>query len=375
MTRTNPTSVAVLYSFVGDDDYEILRRKVQSGEVVSPTGDMKSLESIATVREEIEAIVAGLRDKGYDARAVNIRDDFGLLLGSLTSPRPDIVFNLVESFNGDARQEDRVAALYDLLRIPYTGSPPMALAICQRKGITKQILEALEIPTPKHALVRKKPVPEAFSGLTYPLIVKPAWEDASLGVDEEAVVDDRQHLEDRVDRILSEFKQPALVEEFIAGRELGVSVLGNGSPRVLPIEEMDFTGLPDRYRGILTFESKWEPLSEIFHMGRLVCPADLPRSVEQEAVDIALRTYQALGCRDYARIDMRLDKDNRLFVLEANPNPDLTEGVAFMASAQAAGLSFSDTLEAIVEEAVKRGKAAGPADAAWPEKKEDKAPE
>lgn len=375
MKRTDPTSVAVLYNFVGEDDYEVLRRKVQNGEVASPTGDTESLEKIATVREEIEAIVAGLKEKGYDARAVNVQDDFGRLLGSLTSPKPDVVFNLVESFNGDARQEDRVAALYDLLRIPYTGSPPMALAICQRKGVTKQILEALEIPTPKHVLVRKNPVPEAFSGLTYPLIVKPAWEDASLGVDEEAVVDDHKRLEDRVDRILSEFKQPALVEEFIAGRELGVSVLGNGNPRVLPIEEMDFSGLPDRYRGILTFESKWEPLSEIFHMGRLVCPAELPEPVEQEALDIALRTYQALGCRDYARIDMRLDKDNRLFVLEVNPNPDLTEGVAFMASAKAAGLSFADTLEVIVEEALARGITDGPAGAASADGKRNKAPE
>lgn len=375
MACKDPVSVAVLYNFVGEDDYEVLRRKVRNGEVTSPTGEMKSLESIATVREEIDAIASGLAANGYEARAVNIQDDFGRLLGALTSPRPDVVFNLVESFNGDARQEDRVAALYDLLRVPYTGSPPMALAICQRKGITKQILEALEIPTPKHVLIRKKPVPEAFPGLTYPLIVKPAWEDASLGVDEGAVVDDQGRLEERVDRILSEFNQPALVEEFIAGRELGVSVLGNGAPRVLPIEEMDFTGLPDRYRGILTFESKWEPLSEIFHLGRLVCPADLPEPVEKEAFDIALRTYQALGCRDYARIDMRLDKDHRLFVLEANPNPDLTDGVAFMASAKAAGLSFADTLGVIVEEALKRGRAARPAGVSAPDGGKDRAPE
>jgi D-alanine-D-alanine ligase len=361
MTKPKPVSVAVLYNFVGEDEYEILRKQVANGEVVSPTGDLKSLEQIATVREEIEAIVAALVEKGYDARAINIQDDFDRLLKSLTSPRPDAVFNLVESFNGDARQEDRVAALYDLLRIPYTGSPPMALSICQRKGITKQILEALDIPIPKYALVREKPIPRRFSGLSYPLIVKPAWEDASSGVDEGAVVDDRKHLVRRIEMILAEFEQPALIEEFIEGRELGVSVLGNGAPRVLPIEEMDFRGLPERFRGILSFESKWEPLSEAFHMGELVCPADLPESVEKRAHDIALRTYGALGVRDYARIDMRLGKNNRLYVLEVNPNPDLTEGVAFMASAKAAGYSFADTLEIIVEEALKRGERPRPA--------------
>jgi D-alanine-D-alanine ligase len=366
MTKSRRASVAVLYNFAGVDEYETLRRQVQNGEVVSPTGDMKSLERIATVREEIEAIVAALGEKGYEARAVNIEDDFSRLLESLTSPRPDVVFNLVEFFNGDARQEDRVAALYDLLRIPYTGSPPMSLAICQRKGVTKQILEALGIPIPKYAMVGEKPIRRRFKGLTYPLIVKPAWEDASQGVDEGAVVDDRKHLVARIEKILTDFAQPALVEEFIEGRELGISVLGNKTPQVLPIEEMDFSGLPDRFRGILSFESKWEPLSEVFHMGELVCPADLPGPVEKRVHDIALRTYQAVGCRDYARIDMRLDKNNRLFVLEVNPNPDLTEGVAFMASSKAAGLSFADTLEIIVEEALTRRERPRPAAAPSP---------
>ncbi len=360
MARTKSVSVAVLYNVVGEDEYETLRKQVENGEVVSPTGDIKSLENVATLSEEIEAIVAGLREKGFEAKAINIEDSFDRLFKSLTSPRPDVVFNLIESFNDDPRQEDRVAALYDLLRIPYTGSPPMALAICQRKGVTKQILEALDIPIPKYALVRERPIPRRFSGLTYPLIVKPAWEDASQGVDEGAVVDDRKHLVKRIDMILDDFEQPALVEEFIEGRELGVSVLGNGTPRVLPIEEMVFSGLPEGFRGILSFESKWEPLSEVFHLGELVCPADLSESVEKRIHDVALRTYEAMGVRDYARIDMRLGKNNRLYVLEVNPNPDLTEGVAFMASAKAAGLSFPDTLETIVREALKRGEAPPP---------------
>jgi D-alanine-D-alanine ligase len=372
MTRSKPVSVVVLYNIVGEDDYEILRKKVENGEVTSPTGDITSLENVATIREEIEAIAEGLREKGFEAAVVNIEDRFDRLMETLTSPRPDVVFNLVESFNEDPRQEDRVAALYDLLRIPYTGSPPMALSICQRKGITKQILEALGVPIPKYVIVRERPIPRRFSRLSYPLIIKPAWEDASQGVDEGAVVDDRKHLVQRVEMILDEFNQPALVEEFIEGRELGVSVLGNETPEVLPIEEMDFSGLPERFRGILSFESKWEPLSEVFHMGELVCPADLTESVEKRVREIALRTYQALGVRDYARIDMRLGKNNRLYVLEVNPNPDLTEGVAFMASAKAAGYSFSEILEIIVGEALMRGERARPA--AEPSLKGERAP-
>jgi D-alanine-D-alanine ligase len=352
------TSVAVIYNFPGEDEYEALRKKVQNGDVVSPTGDIKDLEGIATVQEEIDALVKGLRKEGFDARAVNIEDDFDRLFKSLTAPRPDVVFNLVEFFNNDPLLEDRVAAFYDLLGIPYTGAPPMTLAICQRKALAKQILKAFRIPTPRYKLVKKKPVPK-LTGLRYPLIVKPAWEDASAGVSDQAVVEDRIQLEKRVRMIIAEYGQPALVEEFIDGRELGVSVMGNKNPRVLPIEEMDFSDLPPDRRAIITFESKWNPLSEVFHMGKLVCPAKLPRSVQRRVKKVALQTYQVLGCRDYARIDMRLDKNDNLFVLEVNPNPDLTEGVAFVASAAAAGISFSEVLRVIVEEAIKRASPPG----------------
>jgi D-alanine-D-alanine ligase len=354
MGRPKRTTVAVIYNFLGVDQYEVLRRQIRRGEVVSPTGDIKDLERISTLREEIEAIVSALKEKEYNAYSVNIQDDFDRLLSALTSPRPDVVFNLVEFFNDDPLLEDRVAALYDLLRIPYTGSPPMTIALCQRKGLTKQILKAMRIPTPRYLVVDKEPVPPKPTRLRYPLIIKPAWEDASAGVDENAVVEDRTQLEVRVHMILTEYSQPALVEDFIDGRELGVSVIGNNPARVLPAEEMDFSTLPPKHRGIISFESKWDPLNEIFHKGELVCPAKLPRSVRARVEAIALQTYQAMGCRDYARIDMRLDKKKRIFVLEVNPNPDLTEGVAFMASARAAGMSFADTLQIIVEEALKR---------------------
>jgi D-alanine-D-alanine ligase len=353
------SSVLVLYNFCGEDEYETLRERVLSGEVVSPTGDNKDLESISTLREEIDAIVNALREEGFDCRAFNIEDDFERLLGSLTSPRPDVVFNLVEYFNDDPLQEECVAGFYDLLRIPYTGSPPMTLAICQKKGLAKQILQAFKVATPRYKLAKERPVPK-LTGLRYPLIVKPAWEDASAGVDDLAVVEDRAQLEARVGMILDEYKQPALIEEFIEGRELGVSVIGNKNPRVLPVEELDFSDLPPNHRRIISYESKWDPLHEAFHLGKLVCPAKLSRAVMAKVKRTALRAYQALGCRDYARIDMRLDRQNRLFVLEVNPNPDLTQGVGLIASAKAAEIPFPAALRMIVEEALKRGVASEP---------------
>jgi D-alanine-D-alanine ligase len=354
MEVSNRTSVALVYNFPGEDEYEALRKKIQTGEVVSPTGNIKDLEGIATVQEEIDALVKALRKEGFDARDINIEDDFDRLLRALTAPRPDVVFNLVEFFNDNPLHEDRVAAFYDLLQIPYTGSPPMTLAICQRKGLTKQLLRAFRIPTPRYKLIKQKAVPR-LTGLRYPLIVKPAWEDASAGVTKRAVVEDRAQLEARVHLILAEYRQPVLVEEFIAGRELGVSILGNKPPRVLPVEEVDFSNLPPEHPGIITFESKWDPLNEVFHKEKLICPAKMARSVQQRVKKVALHTYQVMGCRDYARVDMRLDKNDNLFVLEVNPNPDLTDGAGFMASAKAADLAFSEVLRVIVEEALKRG--------------------
>jgi D-alanine-D-alanine ligase len=347
------TNVVVLYNFVGIDEYDVLRRKVREGSVVSPTGRTEDLEKIATTGEEIQAIVDALRFEGYACRAINLEDDFDRLLQALTSPRPDVVFNLVEYFNDDALLEDRVAGLYDLLGIPYTGSPPLALALCQRKGLAKQILKANDIPTPRFRLVSAEPIPK-LSGLRYPLIVKPAWEDASAGISESSVVDDRAGLERQVRFIWEKFNQPALIEEYIEGRELGVSVIGNSPPRMLPVEEMDFTGVPEGSRRIISFESKWDPLHEDFLKGTLVCPAKLSRAVLRRVKALALRTFRVMGLRDYARIDLRLDAQNRLFVLEANPNPDLTAGVAFMASAEAAGMTFSGALRFFVEEALAR---------------------
>ena len=359
MARKRKVDVAVLYNFLGEDEFETLRRGLQEGETqLSPElaeeYDAEAVgDEIATVAEEIQAVEDGISGAGFKARTINIKDDFQILMQALTTPRPDVVFNLVEWFNDDSWLEDRVAALYDLLQIPYTGSPPVALATCQRKDRTKEILQANGVPTPRFMVVTGEPIPR-LGGLRYPVIVKPTRADASEGISEESVVENRSRLEQQVRMILKDYEQPALVEEFIAGRELGVSVLGNDPPRVLPLEEMDFSELPAGYRGIISFESKWDPLNEVYHKSELICPAKVSKSVARRASEMALRAYQVMGCRDYARIDIRMDRRGRLYVLEVNPNPDLSEAVGFGASARAGGLSFRQTLRHIVRSALKR---------------------
>ena len=155
---------------------------------------------------------------------------------------------------------------------------------------------------------------------------------------------------------MDEFHPPVIVEEFIEGRELNVSILGSEELLVLPISEIDFSETPDSFNHILTYHAKWEPRSEVYHKTIPVCPAHLTKTVEKHVKDVALKAYKIMGCRDYARIDIRLDRGNNPFVLEVNPNPYLSEGVGFIRSAEAHGVSFSQTLRMIVEFALRRSK-------------------
>jgi D-alanine-D-alanine ligase len=342
-------SVLVLYNHVGEDEYEKLKE-------VDPATIPFKLEypvHVSTMREEYEAVVKALKAEGFAARAVNVGENLGKLERLLRRNPPDVIFNLIELFHENPRLEGMVAGLFELYRIPYTGSPPFALGLCQRKGLAKQVLFANGVPTPQFRLVRKAEISKRH-GLHYPLIVKPAREDASAGIEKESVVYDYASLLERLRKVFKEFPPPILVEEFIEGRELHVSILGNESPVVLPVIEFDFSELPDDHPRIISYAAKWNPLEESYHRVHSVCPAKLPKRILKKVEDVSLRAYKETGCRDYARLDLRLSEHNQAFVLEVNPNPDLTEGVSFMESAEKAGLTFSQTLRKIVEFALDR---------------------
>ena len=346
--------VAVVYNHVGEDEYEKLK------EIDPASLEFKPEYSIhvSTVQEEYDSVVRALEKEGFRARSFNVKDDLKALKKLLTRRPPDVIFNLVEHFKESPMLESSVAGLYELYRIPYTGASPFALGLCLRKGLTKQVLLANGVPTPRFKLLHDPVVPRRH-GLRYPLIVKPAREDASSGMDKGSVVFDFESLQTRLAKVAAEFSPPYLVEEFVEGSELHVAVLGNDPPVVLPIIEFDFSELPDDYPKIISYDAKWNPLEEVYHRVHSVCPAKLPRRVEKAVEEICLKAYQITGCRDYARIDLRLDKKGRPFVLEVNPNPDLTEGVSFMESAEKAGLTFSNTLRMIVEYALKRRPTSG----------------
>jgi D-alanine-D-alanine ligase len=348
MRRRKPF-IAVLYNHVGEDEYEQIRQ-------VDPRSlDFKPAYSlnVATIQDEYDAIVQALKREGFRAKAYNVDDRLETLEHILRREHPDAVFNLIEHFHDEAKNEFLVAGLYDLYRIPFTGAPPFALALCQRKGMTKQLLLANGIRTPRFKLLFEPHMPRRH-GLHYPLIVKPAREDASSGVSKGSVVFELPQLLERAEAAFKEFAPPILVEEFIEGRELHVAILGNDPPRALPILEYDFSELPPEYPPIISYEAKWDPLKEEYHRIHSICPAKLPRRIEKKVIARAIESYRLTGCRDYARIDMRLSKENKVYVLEVNPNPDLTEGVSFMECAQNAGLNFGQTLKMIAEFALAR---------------------
>jgi D-alanine-D-alanine ligase len=293
--------------------------------------------------------------KGYDASVFNINSDIKRLIKHLEETKIDLIFNFCESIKGLAINEMHVAGIYELMGIPYTGAGSLALGTCLNKVRTKIILNAYGIPTARHVLYKK---PEEISlddlQLKFPLFVKPSREDASIGIENSSVVHNPESLRQRVTSVITTYNQPALVEEYIEGRELNVAIIGNEQPTVLPISEIDFSKLPPDYPKIVTYNAKWVEGTAEFIGTVGTCPAKLDPVIEKKVCDIAKKAYRIMEIRDYARVDIRLDAENTPYVLEVNPNPDISRDTGFARSAGAAGMTFEDMLAKIVETALAR---------------------
>lgn len=350
--------VLVLWNQAHDDVYERWRAE---GPTRLEWDRRRKAPEVETESEEIEAIVKAIRKNGRPAAAVNVRDDFDRLVAAVRKHRPAVIFNLVEFFNDDAAQEAFVAGIYELLRVPYTGATPLCLATCQRKFRSKVLMQAAGLPTPPFFLVRVGERVPRRHGLRFPLIVKPVREDASGGIEPAAVVRNEAQLRERVAHVHEEYRQPALVERYVHGREIHVSIIGNDPPEVLPLLELEFD---DKYLEpaawgfrprLLTYDAKWNPRARAFYAVDSVVPARrLSKLTRIEIEAIALEAYRTLECRDYARVDVRLDGRGRPFILEVNPNPDLSEGVGFMLCAEESGRDFVGTIEELVAMAAAR---------------------
>ncbi len=306
------------------------------------------------VVEAMEDIKSALISLGYKAVIYNVDGNIRRLLNFLEKVNPDLVFNLCESHGSDSMGEVYIAGLFEVLHQPYTGSPPFTLALALNKARAKEILAYNGIPTPKFRLLRASTEVQDEESMQFPLIVKPSREDASVGIDNQSVVQNPRELRKKVGHITEEFGQPALVEEYISGRELNVAILGNTKPTILPISEIDFSTVPDNMHHIVSYEAKWVKGTKMYEETRAICPASLPPAIETRVKELALQVYEILGCRDYARVDMRLGQDGQLYLIEVNPNPDLSDDAGFARAARRHGLTFAEMVAKIVELAIER---------------------
>lgn len=318
-------------------------------------GESRDRISEEGAEKEARAVKAALRQLGHEVKLVPLAADALAFAEALRAARPEVVFNLCEGFWGDSRKEPHVAALFDLLGLSYTGSAPLCLGLTQDKARTKDLLAAHSLPTPRYVLVRLGEHFPKTKNLSYPLMVKPRYEDASLGITAESIVDDEKALTRRIAYVHDTYRQGALIEEFIEGRELNVAVLGSAPLEVLPVSEIVFK--PGLKRAIVSYEGKWLEDSPEYAQTEPLCPATLKAKELLLVRDVALRACKLLDCRDYARVDIRL-RDGVPYILELNANPDLSPDAGLARSAQAAGIGYPRLVERILQLALKRRESA-----------------
>jgi D-alanine-D-alanine ligase len=318
-------------------------------------GSQEKVYPSTVIREDVRSIEASLREAGYSPYVLSLEGFSEELVRTLTDIAPKFVFNLCEELNGKCEPEMYIAGLLELMGIPYTGSTPFALGLALNKYHVKQLLRASGIPTARSFMRLPGQKLSLPRGMRFPLIVKPSREDASLGINSNSVCHSISDLERQIRYIYEVYKQESLIEEYLDGREFNVSVIGGQEPEVLAVSEIDFTGLPEEEPKIVSYRAKWDEDSLLYSATTPICPANISKRIERRIKDIAIRSYLCAGCRDYARIDMRTDARGRIYVLEVNPNPDISPKAGFARAARNAGFTYTEIILRICETAMARG--------------------
>lgn len=313
--------------------------------------DKKDLSehSFASQMKEIEN---HLKSFFSDVKSLPVDRNVYRTINEITAYNPEAILNFVESVEGISFYEYCMAGLYELLGYNYTGNIPSTLGNCLNKQRTKEILYSNGIKTPRSITFNvKSRFTEKDITLNYPLIIKLLDEDASIGISENSVVKNYKELKKHFKFLTETYKKNLIVEEYIEGRELNCAVLG-GNP--LPISEIDFTGLPDDLPKIVTYDGKWIEDSIYYNYTKPVCPANIPTDIKNKIEETAINAFSVLNCRDYARVDIRLSNDGTPYVIEVNPNPDVSSDSGFARAAAASGKSYPELLYTITSFALQR---------------------
>jgi D-alanine-D-alanine ligase len=293
-------------------------------------------------------VVSTLKKLGHEVLPLGVKSDLDVIHSTIEEWKPDIAFNLLEEFDGIAVYDQHVVSYLELLHLPYTGCNPRGLMLSRDKALTKKVLSFHRIPYPEFIEVPQGRTVRRPKWLSFPLIVKSVSEEASLGISQASIVEDDDKLSERVAFIHNSVGSGALIERYIEGREFYVGIIGNGQLQVLPVWELIMDKLPEDAKRIATERVKWSRKYQQKY-GITSREADnLPEGKAEEIQDLAKQVYRALGLSGYARIDMRMADDGQLYVLEANPNPQIAEDEDFADSAKKADYHYKELLQELL---------------------------
>jgi D-alanine-D-alanine ligase len=312
--------------------------------------DAESEHEIVDTALEVEKI---LDAAGYAVKRLCASRDPASLAAVLQAKRPDVVFNLFEGTADQAGTEAVVAGLLEWLDIPFTGSPSPCLGLARAKHLTKTLLLGAGLPTADFIVVDRGPV--VSCPIPWPVIVKPAAQDASVGLDQGSVVQDLELLNLRIEQLLKAYGPPVLVEQFIPGREFNVGVIEAPEITALPISEIQFIDKDPAYWSIVTYDAKWAPGSRDYEATPPVYPARVTPRLKERLENLAREAFLLLGCRDYARVDFRVKTGGKPYILEVNPNPDFSPMAGFAGGLKSAGIIHADFTVELVRRALARG--------------------
>jgi D-alanine-D-alanine ligase len=309
----------------------------------SGAGEEEAVKGVVT---EAEAVKKALHESGYQVASIPLSLPFEEAREILGKLKTDLVFNLFEGFPGYPETEADICQVLTDLGISYTGCPPQALRLALNKAETKALLKSGGINTPDFQLLAPGTLTDF--NLKFPCIIKPNSEDASHGITEDSVVSDFKELETQIRKVAMQYRTgEALVEEYIDGREFNTTITGNNGKQALAISEIEFS-LPPGLPSIITYAGKWEVESQYYKGTKPVCPAQVTENEKQRIIKTAEKACTVTGCRGYARVDMRMDGQGTIYVLEVNPNPDISPDSGAALQAKTAGMNYTEFIRSLV---------------------------
>jgi D-alanine-D-alanine ligase len=293
-------------------------------------------------------VIGALKKLGHEVRTIGVWDEPGMIIDEIKNHPPEVVFNLTEHFNEVSAYDRNIAGLLEMMDVPYTGSSATGLTLCKNKGMAKELLAYHKIRVPNFAIFSPGSAIKRPKQLKFPLFIKPLREEGSVGISQDSFIETDEAFEERIQFIHERMNQEALAEEYINGRELYVSILGNDRLRVFPFREVIFGEIPDGQPKFSTFKAKWDDGYRKRWGIENIFANPLPNGMTQRIAKICRAVYRALRIRGYGRIDLRVTPEGEIVILEANPNPNLDRKDEFAQSAMKAGLTYPRMIQRIL---------------------------